>query len=89
MTTPDPHPHLTPLRWTGTAIALLIIGLLILVPSGLCTAGFGIIALMDFFSNPENSDAGTFVSEALMFGGPFIVIGALFVFGALRARKPK
>lgn len=87
MSSPEtPKPRL---RWTANAIALLVIGLLILIPSGLCTAGFGIMALVDFLNYPENSDGASFVAEAVIVGGPFILVGAALVYGALRARKPK
>ena len=39
----DPKP---PARWTGAAVALVFFGLLILIPSGLCTSLFGIGALL-------------------------------------------
>lgn len=75
----DPNP---PRRWTGSAIVLVVIGLLILVPSGLCTSVFGLGALFD-----GGSGYGGFVlGMALVVGGPFIVLGALLVRTGLRER---
>jgi len=74
---PKPAP-----RWTGTAIALVVIGLLILIPSGLCTGVFGLGALFD----GVNADTSGFLETALIVGGPFIVLGALLVRTGLRER---
>ena len=60
----------------GCAIALVVIGLLILIPSGLCTS---IVA-----SDASMND----LSLALFIGGPFIVFGgALLAFGIWRLQK--
>ena len=61
---------------TAGSIALLVVGLLILVPSGLCTA---------FFMSAGNQMEGV----ALIFGGPFIVLGGWLVWlGIRKMRKP-
>ena len=72
----------------GTA-ALLIIGLLFLLPSGLCTGIFGGGALLDALLYPENiRDSLSIISMAVAFGGPFIAIGGLMVwFGVRRIRR--
>jgi hypothetical protein len=70
-----------------SGMALIIVGLLILISSGLCTAVFGGGALLDMFSG---SGTGLdILPEALLFGGPFILIGlGLFHWGrVLRRRK--
>ena len=72
---PNPQP-----RWTGGAIALVLIGLLILIPSGLCTAVFGLGDLMD-------SGGPFMLIIALVVGGPFVVLGALLIRTGLRERR--
>ena len=54
----------------GCAIALIVIGLLVLVPSGLCTAVMG-------FSSWDS------LAVALSIGGPFIVVGGGLVLGGI------
>ena len=71
-------------RWTGAAIALVVIGLLILIPSGLCTGIFGIGALFDLTA--AQGYAGILLIGALVLGGPFIVLGALLIRTGLRER---
>lgn len=77
----DPKP---PARWTGAAIALVVIGLLILIPSGLCTSLFGIGALLGGGSSGLDM---SFLAMALIVGGPFILLGALLVRTGLRERN--
>ncbi len=84
---PQPRPH-----WTGTAIALVVIGLVILVPSGLCTAMMGGMTIFSMImepSNTANEDAMSFLTSAVLFGGPFIAAGAFLIYGGFRARKRK
>jgi hypothetical protein len=60
--------------WPGASLALFIIGLLILVPSGLCTALFMV-------GYPPGGLA------FLLMGGVPMGLGGLLVWGALKARK--
>ena len=71
----------------GTA-ALLVIGLLFLIPSGVCTGIFGGGALLDGVLHPSNMrDSLSVLLMATMFGGPFIAIGGVLVwFGIKRIR---
>jgi hypothetical protein len=62
-------------RRTGGAIALIAIGLLILVPSGLCTALVGIY------------DAVGFNWLVFLIGGPPMALGALLLFLGLSWRR--
>ncbi|HTQ14268.1 MAG TPA: hypothetical protein VMH86_10365 [Rhizomicrobium sp.] len=71
-------------KWTGWAVTLFTIGLLILVPSGICTSIFGVGALVDGGSGSE--DWG-FLLMALLYGGPFIAIGGGLVLAGLSIRK--
>jgi hypothetical protein len=77
----EPRTH-----WTGLAIALLVIGLLILVPSGLCTALFGAGALFSIFSG-DARDAMSTLSMVTVIGGIPVAIGAVLVFAAFRLRR--
>jgi hypothetical protein len=78
----DPKP---PARWTGAAVTLVIIGLLILVPSGLCTGVFGIAGLVGSFGSSGGGMG--LLAMALIVGGPFVVLGALLVRTGLRERN--
>ena len=68
-------------RWTLTSIALFVIGLLILVPAGLCTLFLGTLFLMD------PSDASGFVGAILVFGGVPIALGAMLIWAGLKSRS--
>jgi hypothetical protein len=76
MSQPD-QPQAKP-RWTAVSIALFVIGLLILVPSGLCTALVGILTLV------EGDPSG--IVLALMFGGVPMAVGAALVWAGFKAR---
>ncbi|HEV2548929.1 MAG TPA: hypothetical protein VGU20_16425 [Stellaceae bacterium] len=82
----DPH---TPPRRSGVTIALIAIGLLILVPSGLCSAFFGITFLRDVLTATGEAAAYArgFIWLVPMFGGPPIVLGALLLWLGLRRRR--
>jgi hypothetical protein len=72
----------------GSSIALICIGLLILVPSGLCTAALGIGFLSDLGSRGQSESFAGLIWVVLMVGGPPIAIGiALFVWGLRRDRR--
>ena len=70
-------------RWTGVSIALFVLGLLILVPSGLCTAILaGAVLIEDL---PDVDFSGLFV--VLLYGALPIAIGAALVYAALKLRR--
>jgi hypothetical protein len=79
-----------PPRRSGAAIALIAIGLLILVPSGLCSAFFGIAFLGDALTATGEAAAYArgFIWLVPMLGGPPIVLGALLLRLGLRRRRP-
>ena len=61
-------------------IAFLVLGLLIFVPSGICTGIFGGGALLDAVTHPDNwSDSSSMLFAAILFGGPFVVAGILLI----------
>lgn len=67
----EPKPATTP-RWTAGAVALIVIGLLIVIPSGLCTAVFA-------------GGAGLLIP--LLIGGPFIAVGISLIIAGWRSYK--
>lgn len=71
-------------RWTGAAITLVAIGLLIFVPSGLCTSVMGIGALID--GGSSGPDFGI-LFMALIVGGVPMLLGFLLIRTGLRERK--
>ena len=78
---PDPGaPVARKPHWSALAIVLLVIGLLILVPSGLCTAAFGIGALLGAIVQPLQavSALGSLLM-ILVVGGIPVGIGAALV----------
>lgn len=83
MSQPEPLPK--PKYSAGATAALLVIGLLFLVPSGLCTGIFGGGALVEMFFYPQNAgDAASMILMATVFGGPFIAAGGAMVWYAIK-----
>jgi len=79
----DMSSEATPPRWTGAAIALLILGLLILLPSGLCTVVVGGSIIIEGL--PYGDLSG--IPIVLIYGGVPVAMGAVLVWGALKARR--
>lgn len=75
MTEPGPR------RNVAGGIALLVLGLVILVPSGLCTGIMAVGAIVSMFRYP--SAAGT-LPIALIFGGPFVAAGGALVWQGIK-----
>jgi hypothetical protein len=91
VTQPDQTPH-----WTAGSVALVVIGLLILIPSGLCTTAIGIGYVVNMLAYQRESLltilAGGLPSALLMpalIGGPFVALGAFLVHLGWRRRKPR
>lgn len=74
---------------TASGIAFLIIGLIILVPSGLCTGLFGGAALLAMITHPGNGDALGLLPMAIIFGGPFVALGGFLVWQGIRNLRGK
>jgi hypothetical protein len=88
MSTPEtPPPRKPPL--TAAGIALVVIGLLILVPSGLCTGLIGISGIVASLSQGRLPDIPQILTEALSFALIPILIGAFLLWAGLRLRAKK
>jgi len=70
-------------RWTFISIALFAIGLVILVPSGLCTAVFGFFTIVESFGQDVDL---SIVLMLLLFGGVPMLLGWVLVWAGLKAR---
>jgi hypothetical protein len=70
-------------RWTGVSIALFVLGLLILVPSGLCTLVLGGSIIAEGLPHGDLSA----IPIVLIYGGIPVAMGAVLVWGALKARR--
>ena len=65
-------------------VALLVVGLLILVPSGLCTGIVGGGAILTMVTDLKDaSGAVGILAMALIVGGPFVVGGGAMVWRAI------
>jgi hypothetical protein len=85
----QPDPSTKPRHSAAGTVALMIIGLLFLVPSGLCTGILGGGAVVDAFVHPENiGDSVSMIATVAIVGGPFVAFGAVLVwFGVKRMRS--
>ncbi len=85
MSQPDPQ---KPLRWTATGIALFVIGLLILVPSGLCATSALLFFLGSLFSrNSQVLQLSAVTLFAVIIAAPFILLGLGFIRTGLKERR--
>ena len=66
-------------RWTLVSVALFVIGLLILIPTGLCAALVGILA----FGEGDSSA----ILTILLFAGLPALVGGTLIYAALKARE--
>ena len=84
-----PEPKYPPPTGGGAgAVALFIIGVLILLPSGLCTAVFGFGAIYALFTDPETlakdfADVLPLVAITLV----FLAVGILLIRTSFRTKK--
>ena len=75
-----------PRRNVAGGIALLVLGLVILVPSGLCTGIMAIGAIVSMIRYPASGMS--LLPTALIFGGPFVAGGGALVWeGVKRLRR--
>ena len=78
---PQSLPTGTP-HWTAASIALFVLGLLILVPSGLCTAVVGGMVFVEGLADADLSG----IVIVLLYGGIPVAIGAALLYAALKLR---
>jgi hypothetical protein len=81
----DPRPG--KYRWTGISIALFVIGLLILVPAGLCTVLVGGFSLIEGVSQGDFATLMSSLGIVLIVGGLPTAVGAVLVWAGLKARR--
>ena len=79
----EPSPERGKPRWTVVSIALFVIGLLILVPSGLCTALIGLPFAFGGFADGDSR----MMFNILMLGGVPMALGAVLVYAGLKSRR--
>ena len=79
----QPPPPRTRPRWTAVSVGLFVLGLLILVPSGLCTAVLGGSIIIEGLPHGDLSG----IPIVLIYGGVPMAMGAVLVWGALKARR--
>jgi hypothetical protein len=84
MSQSDPRPQEDRPRWTFISVALFVLGLLILVPSGLCTVIFGGLILVQPDGSP--GELLSIILMVVMFGVVPMAVGALLVWAGLKAR---
>ena len=89
MSQPEPRAENDRRRWTVIAVALLVIGLLILIPSGLCTAVFGGSILVEGLTNPGGTlrESLSIILLVLLFGALPMAVGAVLVWAGFKARQ--
>jgi len=80
---PEPQARKNRPRWTAVSLGLFVLGLLILVPSGLCTAVLGGSIIAEGLPHGDLSG----IPIVLIYGGVPIAMGAVLVWGALKARR--
>ena len=78
MSQPDPLEAKKP-RWTLVSVALFVIALLILIPTGLCIALAGILAIGD-------NDLSV-IPSILLFAALPVLVGGAIIYSALKARR--
>lgn len=82
------QPESKPRYSAGGTAALLIIGLLIFVPSGLCTGILGGGALWSAITDPKTAgDSLSFLIMPLVVGGPFVIGGGAMVWVAIKRMR--
>jgi|HubBroStandDraft_2_1064218.scaffolds.fasta_scaffold1238120_2 hypothetical protein len=76
-----------PPRRGCAATALIVVGLLILIPSGLCTGFMTIGPLVATIFGSKRYAPTDMVQIALAIGGPFVVLGAVLTWIGFTMRR--
>jgi len=76
---PEPKTPAGRPRWTVVSVALFVIGLLILVPTGLCAAFVGMLAI-------DEGDP-SMILMILLFAGLPALVGGTLIYVSLQARE--
>jgi len=82
----EPAPRSKP-RWPAIGIALFVIGLLILIPAGLCTVLVGGFSLIEGVSQGDLATLMSSLGIVLIVGGLPTAVGAVLVWAGLKARR--
>ena len=83
------EPPKTHFSAAGT-VAMFVIGLLVLVPSGLCTGVMGGGAILNMITDPKNAGGSIgILGMALVIGGPFVVAGGAMVWRAIARMRDR
>jgi uncharacterized membrane protein YjjB (DUF3815 family) len=78
-----------PRQWTAGACAFVVLGLLILVPSGLCTGTFSYMTILEIV---EGKDVAVALSDGffvLAISGSFLAGAVFLIRHGFKQRKPK
>ncbi|HEV2561683.1 MAG TPA: hypothetical protein VGT78_06040 [Rhizomicrobium sp.] len=71
-------------RWTAISLTIFVVGLLILIPSGLCTSIFGVAYL---FGGGNLDETLSMLVTVAMVGGIPMLIGFFMVWSGLALRR--
>jgi hypothetical protein len=85
----EPNPAPKPRGAGCAAVALVTLGLLILVPSGLCTGFFALYPIVEPILDPNHRPVSGDFGIAISIGVPFVIVGGLLTwlgFSMMRRR---
>ena len=92
MSQPDPNAPRAKPRWTGGAVALVVIGLLILIPSGLCASVWLVSMLYVVFQLGGGGGLSPLLTANALFASLTIILfpvalGVALVYLGLNSRR--
>lgn len=68
----------------AATIALLVVGALILIPSGLCTGYFALAVIVQAIQYPGTIIDSGFLGLILAIGGPLVLLGGFMIWRGVR-----
>jgi len=89
MSQTDPKEHKRPrAHWTVASLALVLLGLLVFLPSGLCV-GFGVVEFIGtlIFDPSQVGDSVLAVVMIIVIGVPFAAGGIAIIISGLNSRR--